>query len=149
MRCILSFVFVLALALPSYTQSRAEERELLGLVDELFKALEEQDTATFRNMFVDNGYLYAVLERSPDSVLVSARLPSQYRFRPGEVVRERMRKAETTVKVTGRVAMVWAPYDLWINETFSHCGVDVFTFVRSSGGWKIASLAYTIERPCK
>jgi hypothetical protein len=28
---------------------------------------------------------------------------------------------------------------------FSHCGIDVFTFLRMPQGWKIVSLAYSIE----
>jgi hypothetical protein len=40
---------------------------------------------------------------------------------------------------------VWAPYDLWVNKKFSHCGVDVFTLIKTNQGWKIASLVYTVE----
>jgi len=125
-------------------QNKPVEKQILRLTEEFFMALERQDTAAFRNMFVDNGYLYAVREM-PDSVMVRSQLPGKFRFRAGQVLKERMRNASTTVKVDGRIAMVWAPYDLWVNDTFSHCGVDVFTWIDTSKGWKIASIAYTME----
>ena len=49
--------------------------------------------------------------------------------------------------VNGGVAMVWMPYDLYVNGAWSHCGADVFTFVKSNGTWRIASLAWSAEQP--
>lgn len=49
--------------------------------------------------------------------------------------------------VNGGVAMVWMPYDLYVNGAWSHCGADVFTLVKSSGVWRIASLAWSAEQP--
>jgi hypothetical protein len=50
-------------------------------------------------------------------------------------------------KVNGAIAMVWFPYDLYIDGAWSHCGVDVFTLVRANGQWRIASLAWSAEQP--
>ena len=36
--------------------------------------------------------------------------------------------------------------DLWINSAFSHCGVDVFSLIKTRQGWRIASLSYTSEK---
>ncbi|MEO0319960.1 MAG: hypothetical protein AAF199_03600 [Pseudomonadota bacterium] len=43
------------------------------------------------------------------------------------------------------LAMVWTPYEVWVDETLSHCGVDVFNLARQSGSWKINSVHYTTE----
>lgn len=50
-------------------------------------------------------------------------------------------------RVAGNVGMVWLPYDLYVDGAWSHCGVDVFTLVRTDAGWRIASLAYSVEQP--
>ena len=141
----LTFLFFLLTTLISANAQQADEKQLLLLVDEFFAALEKQDTITFRNMFLDKGYIYAVREINTDSVVVRSIPHPSFKFRTGQILKERMRKATTSVKVDGRIAMVWAPYDLWVNETFSHCGVDVFTFIKTKDGWKISSIAYTIE----
>ncbi|MEO1151578.1 MAG: hypothetical protein AAFW83_11410 [Pseudomonadota bacterium] len=43
------------------------------------------------------------------------------------------------------LAMVWTPYEVWVDETLSHCGVDVFNLTRQSGAWKINAVHYTTE----
>jgi hypothetical protein len=55
------------------------------------------------------------------------------------------------VRVAGTLAVVWFPYDLYVDGDWSHCGVDTFTVIETAAGWKIAALAYTIEQPpaCK
>jgi hypothetical protein len=88
---------------------------------------------------------YIVIE-DKDSVRTASRELSSFTFRKDQVLKERMRDKEVVVQVKGRIATVWAPYDLWMNETFSHCGVDAFTLVKSKDGWKIASCSYTIEK---
>ncbi|MBT8398233.1 MAG: hypothetical protein KJN92_14770, partial [Gemmatimonadetes bacterium] len=53
---------------------------------------------------------------------------------------------EPVVKVEGRVAMVWTPYDFHLNGEFSHCGIDVFTLVDGGEGWQVASITYNVVR---
>jgi hypothetical protein len=51
------------------------------------------------------------------------------------------------VHVSGPLATVWLPYDLYVAGKWSHCGVDQFTMVRTPAGWRIAAAAWTIEQP--
>jgi hypothetical protein len=51
------------------------------------------------------------------------------------------------VLVNGPLAMVWLPYDLYLDGKWSHCGVDVFTLVRQEGAWRIATMAWSAEQP--
>jgi hypothetical protein len=50
-----------------------------------------------------------------------------------------------TVLVRGRIAQVWGEYEFHRNGKFSHCGIDSATLLMTFAGWKIASLAYTVE----
>ena len=69
-----------------------------------------------------------------------------FTFRKEEIIKERMRDTGVVVQVHERIAMVWAPYDLWVNDKFSHSGVDVFTLLKTAEGWKISSCSYTVEK---
>jgi hypothetical protein len=51
-----------------------------------------------------------------------------------------------TVFLQGSLAVVRAPYDFHVDGAFSHCGVDVFTLVRSRGEWRVTHVVYTIQR---
>jgi hypothetical protein len=142
------YFFILTLLLSIHTpipQTTDEEKQVLQLVEDFFVALEKQDTVAFKKMFVKDAHNYAVWDVK-DSVRVRSQPSTRFRFTPGQILKERMRKKTTIVKIEGRIAMVWAPYDLWINETFSHCGVDVFTLIKTSEGWRIATIAYTMEK---
>ena len=41
------------------------------------------------------------------------------------------------------MAVVWAPYKFYINEKFSHCGVNLFTLAFISENWKVLSITDT------
>jgi hypothetical protein len=51
------------------------------------------------------------------------------------------------VHVSGPLAVVWNPYDIYVNGQWSHCGVDSFTMLKVDGRWRISSLQYSVEQP--
>ena len=59
-------------------------------------------------------------------------------------IRERMFDPE--VRIRGDLALVWSRYDLWIGETFSHCGTDLFELIRRDGRWLLLHASFTRER---
>lgn len=132
-----------------HAQQKPEEKKVLQVAQQFFDALEKQDAAAFQRIFLTDAHNYYVVEEN-DSLRVGSQRSLSYKFKPGQIIKERMRPAAVRVLLDDAVATVWAPYDLWINDRFSHCGVDVFTLIKTAHGWKIASLAYTIERdPCQ
>ena len=58
-----------------------------------------------------------------------------------ELIDERIMKYK--VDIDGMLAQVWADYNLYIDNKFYHCGVDVFQLYKSTTGWKIFELADT------
>ena len=52
-----------------------------------------------------------------------------------------------TVLVSGTLAVVWMPYDLYRGGAWSHCGVDALTMYKVAGQWRIANFAWTVEQP--
>jgi hypothetical protein len=52
---------------------------------------------------------------------------------------------DPVVQVDGPVAMVWTPYDFWMDGQFSHCGVDAFQLIRENDVWKVLAVVYTME----
>lgn len=126
-------------------QNNTEEKKVLDFVERFFEALEKQDTAAFQQMFLKDARNFSARELR-DSVVIRSQISTAVRLNPSQVIKERMRRASTEVKIHKGIAMVWAPYDLWVNDIFEHCGVDVFTLIKSSNGWKIASIAYTMEK---
>ena len=47
--------------------------------------------------------------------------------------------------IRGGIAVVWAPYEFWIDGETSHCGVDVFDFIKADGVWRVSNSMWTVE----
>lgn len=52
------------------------------------------------------------------------------------------------IHVDGDLAVVWAPFDFLADGKVDHCGTDLFSLVRVSGRWLIASVADTGHKEC-
>jgi hypothetical protein len=44
------------------------------------------------------------------------------------------------------LAMVWAPFDFYIDGKLDHCGRDLFNLTRNRSGWQIVALAATTPK---
>ena len=144
-RAIIGVVLCLTPARVTAQASRASQDSVVAVVNEFFRAMTARDTAAMRRVQLADGIQYAVRYR-PDSVVVS-RGEFEGFVRQLATMRDTLveRMWQPTVLVHGAIAIVWAPYDIHRNRQFMHCGVDAFTLVRGSSGWKIATVTYTAE----
>ena len=54
------------------------------------------------------------------------------------------------IEADSLIANAWTPYEFYLNENFSHCGVNVFQLFNDGESWKIIALADTRKRKgCK
>lgn len=123
----------------------AEGRVAIAVADSVLAALSSADGPTLARLTLDSSVVGGSgvrngVERS------WLRRWGQYinRTGPSDFTE---RGFDATVRVQDRVAQVWMPYDLYVGDTWSHCGVDAFTLMKSEGRWRVASLVYTIEQP--
>ena len=146
MKKLLLFILI-TLSLEAFAQKKhtQEEKEILLKVQQFFDALENQDTVLFKSILLMDGQTWAISEKE-NTVKYSMR---QFRdimktfINPARIIQERMLSSE--IKIHDRIAMAWVPYTLDISGKFTHCGIDIFTMLKTSEGWKIASAAYTVE----
>ena len=50
------------------------------------------------------------------------------------------------IQVDGSMANAWTPYEFWINDKLSHCGVNSFQLHKQDGAWKIIYIIDTRRR---
>lgn len=50
------------------------------------------------------------------------------------------------IQVDGSMANAWTPYEFWINDKLSHCGVNSFQLHKKDGAWKIIYIIDTRRR---
>lgn len=119
------------------------KQEVYNVINRFFQSMEENDSIAFNNLFLDNAYAYSVRQQGESTHVRSSILKASS---SGNKLRELLREEEITIHVNKNVAAVWAPYDFWIDDKHSHCGYEVFTFIKKNSTWKIASLTYSVEK---
>lgn len=50
------------------------------------------------------------------------------------------------ITTDGNIASVWAPYEFYLDDIFSHCGTNLFFLVKEKEKWKILHYGYTIDK---
>ena len=122
-----------------------ETKTVLAVADSVLVALSSGDNATLKRLTLDSAIVGgAGVRNGVERVSVRSWAPYTSRTGPSDFTE---RGFGATARVQDRVAQVWVPYDLYVGKTWSHCGVDAFTLLKSEGRWRVASLIYTIEQP--
>ena len=115
-----------------------EEAAVIQAAETALTAITNEDTTLLRNIMTEDATFYAVT--GEDQISVSDVDFMNARFTAGPDFLERMWTPE--VKIDGRLAMVWTPYDFYLDGNFSHCGVDIFHLAKMPSGWKVMSIAF-------
>lgn len=126
-------------------QDGDEKKAVIKIAQQFFDTLEKGDSLAFSGLFLQEAFIHYVSEEN-DSVRIGSRSAFKTRFSPDRIIKEKMKETGVNIQVHERIAMAWIPYDLWINDVYSHCGVDVFTLLQTKSGWKIASLSFSMEK---
>lgn len=149
--CAFSIIAAYAcLAPPDCASAQAAPRDsqrvsIMAVVDSALTAINGNDLVALATLMVPEAQMYAVgggRNRAGYSVRSAAELRTQ--TQRGRIIE---RGFDGDVRVAGAMAVVWLPYDIYVNEAWSHCGVDVFTLLRVDTAWRIANLTYSVEQP--
>ena len=123
----------------------ADERAAIAVADSVLMALSSGDNAALLRLTLDSAVVGGVgLRNGMERMSLSSWHPYTTRTVPSPFTE---RGFDASARVQDRVAQVWFPYDLYIGDRWSHCGVDTFTLMKTDGRWRVAALIYTIEQP--
>jgi hypothetical protein len=136
----------LAAQAPVSGHQAAETAAVLAAMDRYMLLISANDLAGMDSMQTPDGMTYRA-RRGPDGAWTVLPQPNLYWVSgsraDGRTYRERY--WEPTVMIRGPIAVVWAPYEFWVDGATSHCGVDVFSFVKTDGAWRVANSMWTVE----
>jgi len=123
-----------------------EEAAVLVAADRFFKAISEQDHASLAAMQVPEGITYQWRPAGDGRMHITVR-PIPYWSDPGPADKRVLRERywSPSVMIRGGIAVVWAPYEFWVDGKTSHCGVDVLDFIKRDGQWRLANAMWTVE----
>jgi len=123
-----------------------EEGAVLDAMDRYLTAISESDHGAMAAMQTPDGMTYQWRPTGSGDMRITAH-PNSFWSDPsrddGRVYRERYWSPH--VMIRGGIAVVWAPYEFWIDGETSHCGVDVVDFVKIDGEWLVSNAMWTVE----
>jgi hypothetical protein len=108
-------------------------------VNNMFTAMRKSDSTLLRSTFAKGIVFQSVANKKDGTTVLATENPDEFIKAVGTphkgVLDERI--VITDVKIDGDLASVWAPYKFYLDDKFSHCGVDVFQLMKTAAGWKI------------
>ena len=145
-RSLVVVIIVAAFAQSARAQTiDAEGKAVIAVADSVLAALSSGDNSTLARLTLDSAVVGgAGLRGNVESLSLRSWAPYISRTGKSDFTE---RGFDATARVQDRVAIVWMPYDLYIGDKWSHCGVDTFTLMKHEGAWRVAVLNYTIEQP--
>ena len=118
---------------------------MLALADSALATISRNDFVAFTDLMLDSAATFSAGEREGHPWVSFRSRAEQRAMQSDRTFTERGFDPE--VMLSGPVAMVWLPYDFYLDGAWSHCGVDIFTMLKAPEGWRIATLAWSIEQP--
>jgi hypothetical protein len=134
--------FLLFTIAPQFAQS-ADEKDAIATVQKTFNGMAAHDAAIILSTMLPDARLYSVRNEAAPSVTTSEEFVSRIASAKGDLL-ERF-TGQPSVSIRGRMAQVWGEYEFLRDGKFSHCGVDSISLFKTTEGWKIATIVYTVE----
>lgn len=144
-RFVVTIVMGLFLVDTAFSEAESPEQAALAVADAALEAISAEDFIALTDLMIEETTLYAAGERDGErTVRRRGYAEERGQTAPGDILE---RGWDPEVRVSGSVAMVWYPYDLWLDGAWIHCGVDIFSLVQTDAGWRIASIVYSADQP--
>lgn len=133
----------------TFAQSSSERDSAKKTITEFFEAFHKQDTVKLKSLSHPNIVLQSisvpenevaslVTDSFADFLRNIASIPSDTQFE--EILHD------FEVNIHGKMANVSTPYSFYLNDEFSHCGVNSFQLMKADGKWKIIYLVDTRQK---
>ncbi|HET8763399.1 MAG TPA: nuclear transport factor 2 family protein [Gemmatimonadales bacterium] len=135
------------LTAPSVLSAQADTAAVMAPIHRLFDGMRAHDSAAVRSVFAPGAALSSssirngtpTVQSEPiDGFIAAVGRPSTDKFDE--------RISDPVVHIDDGMAMVWVKYSFYLNDKFSHCGIDAFLLAQDTSGWKILTIGDTRRR---
>lgn len=138
------FVLLIICSRPAVAQ-HSEDEAVKSAIRQLFDGMKRGDSAMVKDVFYENPVMQTALTTKNGSLRLVTASFEKFLTAVGtphtDVWDERI--SFSKILVDGPLASVWTPYSFYLNNKFSHCGVNSFQLFKSPEGWKIIYLVDT------
>jgi hypothetical protein len=130
------------LLLSSLVLCATDQDDAIAIVQKTFDRMAAHDGPGIEALFLKDARLVAIRESGESTTTAIADFATRLGAAKYKLI-ERMWAPQ--VRISGRLASLWAPYDFHRDGKRTHCGIDQVNLVKTPEGWRIATLIYTIQ----
>ena len=142
-KLLLILITVFTMNINTYAQS--PQSDVQKVIETLFNGMRAGDSGMVSKAFSTDAIMQTVAKNEAGATVVKQTELAKFLDIVGtprdEVLDERITSYD--IKVDGELASAWTPYQFYIGEKFSHCGVNSFQLVKTSGQWNIVFIIDT------
>lgn len=145
-------VFLIASLACFPAKAQTAEQEVEAVIRSLFDGMRQKNATMVADAFYADGLMQTV-QLKPEGTTIGSNAVADFVKRitttpEGTTLDERILSYQ--IRVDGAMASAWTPYRFYVNDTFSHCGVNSFQLVKMASGWKIVYIIDTRRKePCE
>lgn len=145
-------VFLIASLACFSAKAQTAEQEVESVIRSLFDGMRQKNATMVADAFHADGLMQTV-QQKPEGTTIGSNAVADFIKRitttpEGTTLDERILSYQ--IRVDGAMASAWTPYRFYVNDTFSHCGVNSFQLVKMASGWKIVYIIDTRRKePCE
>jgi len=122
-----------------------DEDALLAPINAMFAGMTARDAAAIKLPGIPGATMVLMRDGKPTQMTIEA-----FADRVGKPSKAQIEERihDPLVKIDNDLAVVWAPFDFYVDGKVDHCGTDLFNLIRTGGKWLIASVADTGRKDC-
>ena len=132
--------------------SQTDEQQVEAVIRSLFDGMRSKNADQVAAAFSKDAMMQTVIAKPEGSEVGSnavADFVTRISTTPAETQLDE-RIIDYQIKVDGTMASAWTPYQFYVNDKFSHCGVNSLQLVKMADGWKIVYIIDTRRKePCE
>jgi hypothetical protein len=124
----------------------SDNKKIKETISIFFKGLQNGDTLTLKKSISNDLLLHTTFINNEEVPILRKEEYSSFlkviSLKKEEDIWEE-RLLSYHIQIDGPMANVWTPYEFFLNNTFSHCGVNSFQLFNDGEQWKIVSVMDT------
>ena len=140
-------IAVTLLSFNSFAQD-SDSVEVRFVLDQLFEGMRTGDSTMVANTFHPDIQMVSIFNTKQGDIGYHMGSAQEFKNAVGtphdDIWDERI--SNVVIQLDGNLAQVWMNYSFYLNDKFSHCGVNSIQMLRTKDGWKMIHLADTRRR---
>lgn len=142
-------IFLIFSMTNAYSQKEDFESNIKNTINTFFEGLHNGDTILLKKVIGKDLILQTTFVNKEGKSILRTETKSDFlgavsKKDPTTVWFEKL--LSYTIKIDENLASVWTPYEFYLNDNFSHCGVNSFQLFNNNGNWEIIYIVDTRKR---